>query len=282
MARFTNKDICQLVAQQLGFDNDEQSNLSEWYAFKNQEKCARFKVAQSPDGKGNYNFYANHLCDDICDDIYAILVGEKIFVIQIDCECFGTTKAKKFVLSKNDILHMASQNSKSLPNLSMELDWNEEILIKINDVNVVFDRISQRSNKVDKSAIGLLLQGEKKCYYCGINQDQINKLDDLEKEKQIDDSNIQSNDDGVYHGLTKRPRKTLEVDQKDPHGGYKKGNIVLACSWCNNAKTDTFTCDEFKSYIAPGIRNLWNSRLKKAKPIVCIPDDSIEVCVKDE
>ena len=68
-----------------------------------------------------------------------------------------------------------------------------------------------------------------------------------------------------YHskGLTKRTtRMTLEVEQLNPNGGYVKGNIVWACSWCNNAKTDTFTEDEFKN-IACGINIAWNDRLQQ-------------------
>ena len=64
-------------------------------------------------------------------------------------------------------------------------------------------------------------------------------------------------------GLTKRTtRMTLEVEQLNPNGGYVKGNIVWACSWCNNAKTDTFTEDEFKN-IACGINIAWNDRLQQ-------------------
>ena len=70
--------------------------------------------------------------------------------------------------------------------------------------------------------------------------------------------------------MTKRiNRVTLEVDQLNPNGGYVQGNIVWACSWCNNAKTDTFTEIEFKN-IACGINQAWNNRLQQIKSTTII------------
>lgn len=40
--------------------------------------------------------------------------------------------------------------------------------------------------------------------------------------------------------------RRLEVDRKNPKEKYKPDNCVLACYPCNNAKSDVFTCDEFK------------------------------------
>ena len=36
----------------------------------------------------------------------------------------------------------------------------------------------------------------------------------------------------------------------------------MACYWCNNAKTDEFSPEEFKP-IAEGIRKAWNERLRE-------------------
>ncbi|MEO9805007.1 MAG: hypothetical protein ABJF04_17245 [Reichenbachiella sp.] len=38
----------------------------------------------------------------------------------------------------------------------------------------------------------------------------------------------------------------LEIDRKSPNLEYSKDNCVMACYWCNNAKTDEFEADEFK------------------------------------
>lgn len=37
----------------------------------------------------------------------------------------------------------------------------------------------------------------------------------------------------------------MEVDRLEPNNGYIKGNIVTCCYWCNNAKTDEFSAEEF-------------------------------------
>ena len=90
---------------------------------------------------------------------------------------------------------------------------------------------------------------KRKCHYCGISEAQIEKLADKSKIK------------------TKRfysRGKTMEIDQLDPEDGYNKDNIVLACYWCNNAKTDEFDEDEFKP-IAKQIKKIWNKRLKKKR-----------------
>ena len=46
---------------------------------------------------------------------------------------------------------------------------------------------------------------------------------------------------------------------------YSLNNIVLACYWCNNAKTDTFSPKDFKP-IARGINQVWNEKLKQTSP----------------
>ena len=83
------------------------------------------------------------------------------------------------------------------------------------------------------------------CYYCGISISQINELG---KKNQL---------------YTKRYRGyCLEIDQKNAYGNYSDSNCVASCYWCNNAKTDEFTEDEFKN-IACGINISWNERLQQ-------------------
>ncbi len=86
----------------------------------------------------------------------------------------------------------------------------------------------------------------RECEYCGITEKDIDKL--------IREGNINTK------RLTSRGR-TMEVDRKDGHGEYSLDNIVLSCYWCNNAKTDEFTYDEFKE-IAPHIKKAFKTRKK--------------------
>lgn len=70
---------------------------------------------------------------------------------------------------------------------------------------------------------------EKKCCYCNSTQSEIEKF--------------------YNKTLSKRNGtrgKTLEIERiKDTE--YTRENCLLSCYWCNNAKSDVFTFDEFKS-----------------------------------
>lgn len=87
---------------------------------------------------------------------------------------------------------------------------------------------------------------ERKCFYCGITEEQISKLFKSGK---------------VY---TKRNRgRKLEIERLSPNEPYENlENLVFSCYWCNNAKTDTFTSDEFKN-IGKEIAKIWKKRLEE-------------------
>jgi hypothetical protein len=86
-------------------------------------------------------------------------------------------------------------------------------------------------------------ESPKKCEYCEITQEQLDAL--WEKDPH----------------LTKRSRgRKFEIDRKRPNDSYTLENIVCACYWCNNAKTDTFTEEEFK-LIGQTIKSVWQKRL---------------------
>lgn len=81
------------------------------------------------------------------------------------------------------------------------------------------------------------------CEYCGITIKQIHELADLQKLYKKN-----------YRGWS------LEIDRKDSNFEYSFDNCVMACYWCNNAKTDEFTHEEFKR-IGKHIAQIWDSRL---------------------
>lgn len=70
---------------------------------------------------------------------------------------------------------------------------------------------------------------EKKCGYCKITIDEINELASTKKL-------FKKNERGF----------NLELDRKSPNKEYSNENCVMACYWCNNAKTDEFTAKEFE------------------------------------
>jgi hypothetical protein len=89
-------------------------------------------------------------------------------------------------------------------------------------------------------------KGKRECFYCSINELEIEKL-------------IKSNK--IHTKRLSTRGKTLEIDRKKPHGKYEKGNMVFCCYWCNNAKTDEFSVDEFRP-IGHLIKEIWKERLK--------------------
>lgn len=85
---------------------------------------------------------------------------------------------------------------------------------------------------------------DKVCIYCEITPDKINQL--WEKDPK----------------LTKRNRgKSLEIERLKPNETYSNTeNLVFSCYWCNNAKTDTFTAEEFKE-VGEVFKKIWEKRL---------------------
>lgn len=88
------------------------------------------------------------------------------------------------------------------------------------------------------------LKETKICEYCEIT---IDKINELASKRQL----FKKNERGWK----------MEIDRKDPNQEYTTENCVAACYWCNNAKTDEFTHEEFKP-IGEAIKQIWQSRLK--------------------
>lgn len=77
---------------------------------------------------------------------------------------------------------------------------------------------------------------QKGCYYCGTTNERSYELYQLQR------TNIRQ--DATRGG---KRGKRLEIDRKNPSESYDKlDNIVWCCYWCNNAKSNFFTADEFK------------------------------------
>jgi len=91
-------------------------------------------------------------------------------------------------------------------------------------------------------------KADKKCFYCEITEKEIQQL--WKK----------------HPKLTKSKRgKVLEIERKEPNEPYDKiSNLVFSCYWCNNAKTDTFTEEEFIK-IGKVIKNIWEERLNDSR-----------------
>ncbi|GAA5030940.1 hypothetical protein GCM10011506_21780 [Marivirga lumbricoides] len=88
------------------------------------------------------------------------------------------------------------------------------------------------------------LQEANECYYCNITVDEIVELAKSNK-------------------LFKKNERgwRMEIDRKAPNQEYSDNNCEPICYWCNNAKTDEFSAEEFKP-IGMAIGNALRARLK--------------------
>jgi len=81
----------------------------------------------------------------------------------------------------------------------------------------------------------------RKCAYCGINEEDVVKLDD------------------PYNSLNER----LTIDCIDNYLGYINGNMVLACRRCNNMKSDLLTFEQMRYIGQSFLKPLWEKQLGK-------------------
>jgi hypothetical protein len=156
---------------------------------------------------------------------------------------------------QNQFIWLAHVENRSFADISKELNVSRDLLSQWElslkpQWKVIADIKKIYSAKEIKEEFRVFyewfkeIEKDKKCFYCGITEEKI---------KALFDKNIL---------FTKRTRgKKLELDRKDPNPDYNdKNNIVFACYWCNNAKTDTFTADEFKD-VGEVFRKIWEKRL---------------------
>ena len=95
-----------------------------------------------------------------------------------------------------------------------------------------------------------LISQERSCHYCNITEQEIKILLDTNR----------------LHTKTLRTRgRRLELERKRPEESYDNlENLTLCCYWCNNAKTDTFTYEEFID-VGKIFKNIWKQRLTREK-----------------
>ncbi len=92
---------------------------------------------------------------------------------------------------------------------------------------------------------------KRSCGYCGITEAEIASL--LEAKVL------------TTKRLATRGRR-LELDRRRPEATYDDlNNLTLACYWCNNAKTDTFTAEEFAE-VGRAFAKIWQQRLAQLPP----------------
>lgn len=146
-------------------------------------------------------------------------------------------------LNYKEISERLNVPNTTLSNWYEELRTEREIIAKI---RTVWTKKKFTPNFEDFYDWYLTL--EQKCEYCGITEVEIKKL--LEDKK-------------LYTKRIDTRGKKLEFDRKTSNESYDNiDNIVLACYWCNNAKTDTFTYDEFKK-VGRVFADIWKNRINQ-------------------
>ena len=108
--------------------------------------------------------------------------------------------------------------------------------------------------KIEKKASDS--EGKLYCYYCGV--------DEMTVKNAFDQGKISSKKRS-FSGKLQIDRMnppTEENSTEDSDGGYNHDNCVFACVLCNNAKSDMIEPENFKKFVAPGIRNYWE-KIKK-------------------
>lgn len=100
--------------------------------------------------------------------------------------------------------------------------------------------------------------GEKYCTYCGTTETTLKKLF---KEKDNESEN--------YKPLYSKKRSftaTLQIDRINSNEGYNPNNCVLACTFCNNAKSDMVREKDisfFKEHFGEFVRKFYEYLLNK-------------------
>ncbi len=125
--------------------------------------------------------------------------------------------------------------------------WYEELKVERNKIARIKNTWTRKKFTADfEEFYNWITNKERKCDYCDITEAEIDRLLTAEK---LDTKRIPTRG------------RSLEYDRKEPNLEYNQlENIVLCCYWCNNAKTDTFTYDEFKE-IGKAIKLVWQARL---------------------
>ncbi len=125
-------------------------------------------------------------------------------------------------------------------------DYKSFLSTKLKQVLKYDERICDLSNQLLYDFYLWWQRTPKKCHYCKLPESSLQILRELPE-----------------HVNKRYPLrgKSLEIDRKLSSLPYDKiENLVLSCYWCNNAKTDTFTSDEFIG-IGESIKQIWEKRL---------------------
>ncbi|MGM0579765.1 MAG: hypothetical protein ACQETL_03740 [Bacteroidota bacterium] len=138
-----------------------------------------------------------------------------------------------------------------------ELNISKEKLIKVKSHFKVFNRL--HAKYFNKSRGELFSNSEEfmkwykeqgeKCNYCEVSQKDLFRIVD------------KRNGNLTLNQKTKRSKGTLEIEKLDPSEGYTYENSVLACPFCNNAKSNLISETDWKEFFVPAMKKYLNQIL---------------------
>jgi len=138
-----------------------------------------------------------------------------------------------------------------------ELEINLEELQNLNEEFALFNKLYSKYYNKDRNEFfsnpeQLLKWYEEQndsCHYCKVTQSDLDKI--VEKR----------NGNLTLNQKTKRSKGTLEIEKLDPSKGYTFENSVLACPFCNNAKSNLILDSDWDIHFAPAMKNYIQSLL---------------------
>ena len=149
-------------------------------------------------------------------------------------------------LEQNNYEEIAKKLGVDRKDLTLWEKENKEKYKEISEIRKIYLR--KELNKIEiRDFYVWYCKQERKCFYCEITEKEINEL--------IKQGKIKTK------RLTTRGKR-LEIERRQSELDYNDlSNLTLSCYWCNNAKSDEFSEEEFKFYIASGIKKIWQERL---------------------
>jgi len=139
-----------------------------------------------------------------------------------------------------------------------ELGVDEKELIKLrNEFKFFHDLYKKYYNKQRKRLfddytkfLEWYKEQNETCNYCGITQSKLHKIVKLR------------NGNLTLNQKTKRSKGTLEIEKLNPSEEYTYDNSVLSCPFCNNAKSNLISEDDWREFFVPAMKKYFNSILK--------------------
>lgn len=137
------------------------------------------------------------------------------------------------------------------------VDINEVAVIRenlqeeISIIQEIFNKFNEKRKEGFKTFDKFLewyRNQSRKCYYCQTSEEAIKNLFKV----------------GVFNPKKKAWTKgSLQIEKLDPNAEYSKTNCVLACVFCNNAKSDLMTDKEFKDFFGEPMKKYLEFKIKQ-------------------